>query len=128
LTSFAADQKPKAKPYPLNTCTVSDEKLGEDVYIFVQDGQEVKLCCKDCLKDFKKSQDKYMKKIKEANAKVKAYTLTTCAVSGEKLGDMGDAYTFVYDGQEMKLCCKDCLKDFNKSPAKYMAKIKEAKK
>jgi len=32
-------------------------------------------------------------------------------------------YTFTHDGQEVKLCCKSCLKDFNKDPAKYMAKI-----
>jgi YHS domain-containing protein len=52
--------------------------------------------------------------------------LTTCPVSGEKLGEMGKPYVFVYQGQEVKLCCKNCLKDFNKDPAKYLAKIKEA--
>lgn len=33
LSAFAADQKPveKAKPYPLKTCVVSDEKLGGDM-------------------------------------------------------------------------------------------------
>jgi len=51
----------------------------------------------------------------------KPYTLTTCAVSGEKLGD--EAYTFTHEGREIKLCCKDCLKDFNKNPAKYLKKV-----
>ena len=59
-----------------------------------------------------------------------AYPLTTCVVSGEKLG--GDPtmkpYTFTHDGQEVRLCCKSCLKDFKKEPAKYMAKIKAAQK
>jgi hypothetical protein len=32
------------------------------------------------------------------------------------------------DGQEVKLCCKSCLKDFNKDKAKHMAKIAEAQK
>jgi hypothetical protein len=60
-------------------------------------------------------------------AKAKPYPLTTCVVSGEKLGD-GDMkpYTFTEDGQEVKLCCKSCLKKFNADKAKYMAKIKEA--
>ena len=56
----------------------------------------------------------------------KAYPLTTCVVSGEKLGEMGKPYTFTHEGREVQLCCKDCLKDFNKEPAKYIKKIEEA--
>ena len=33
---------------------------------------------------------------------------------------------FTHEGQEIKLCCKDCLKDFKKEPAKYTAKLKTA--
>ena len=72
LAGSAADKKDeKAKPYPLKTCVVSDEKLGDmgDPYVFTQDGQEVKLCCKSCLKDFKKDSAKYMKKIAKAEKK-----------------------------------------------------------
>ncbi len=71
LAVLAADAKTeKAKPYPLKTCVVSDEKLGGGdmtPYTFTHEGQEVTLCCKSCLKDFKKDTAKYMKKI--ANAK-----------------------------------------------------------
>jgi len=56
----------------------------------------------------------------------KAYPLTTCVVSGEKLGEMGKPYTFTHEGREVQLCCKNCLKDFNKEPAKYIKKIEEA--
>jgi YHS domain-containing protein len=53
--------------------------------------------------------------------------LTTCPVSGEKLGgDMGKPYVFVYQGQEVKLCCSGCKKDFDKDPAKYIKKIQDA--
>ncbi len=59
----------------------------------------------------------------------KPYPLKTCIVSGEKLdGDMGKPYVFVHEGQEIKLCCKGCLKDFNKEPAKYIKKLAEAQK
>jgi hypothetical protein len=75
---FAAESKDKkdekAKPYPLKTCVVSDEKLGGDMgepYVFTHQGQEIKLCCKSCLKDFKKDTAKYMKKIEEAAKKDK---------------------------------------------------------
>ena len=70
LTTTAAEAKAKAKPYPLKTCLVSDEKLGADpsmkAYVFVEDGQEIQLCCKSCLKDFKKDKAKLMKKLADA--------------------------------------------------------------
>ena len=52
--------------------------------------------------------------------------LTTCPVSGDKLGEMGKPFTFEYKGQEVKLCCKNCKKDFDKEPDKYMKKIRAA--
>ena len=59
--------------------------------------------------------------------KVKPYPLSTCIVSGEKLGDMGEAYVFTYEGQEIKLCCKSCKKDFDKDPKKYLKKLSSPK-
>ena len=58
--------------------------------------------------------------------KPKPYTLKTCVVSGEKLGEMGKPVVYVYEGREVKFCCKDCIKDFKKDPAKYVKKIDEA--
>jgi len=63
-----------------------------------------------------------------APAQPKPDLLTTCPVSGDKLGEMGKPYTFVYQGQEIKLCCSGCKKDFDKTPAKYVAKIRAADK
>jgi hypothetical protein len=60
------------------------------------------------------------------DSKVKPYTLTTCVVSNEKLGEMGKPYVFTHEGREIKLCCKDCLTDFKKDPAKYVKKIEAA--
>jgi YHS domain-containing protein len=53
--------------------------------------------------------------------------LKNCPVSGEKLGgDMGKPYVFVYQGQEVKLCCPDCKEEFDKNPAKFLKKIQDA--
>ena len=60
--------------------------------------------------------------------KPKPYLLQKCVVSDEKLGEMGDPYVFTYEGREIKLCCKSCLKDFKKDSAKYVKKIEEAEK
>src|SRR4051794_3404435 len=82
LTGSAEDAAKKPKPYPLNTCAVSGEKLGGDMgepYVFtykdkqVKDdaGREIKLCCKSCLKDFNKDTAGYLKKLDAAEAKAK---------------------------------------------------------
>jgi YHS domain-containing protein len=60
-------------------------------------------------------------------ASTKPDPMTTCPVSGDKLGaDMGKPYVFVYQGQEVKLCCPDCKAEFDKNPAKYLKKIQDA--
>lgn len=56
----------------------------------------------------------------------KPYLLKTCVVSGEELGKMGEPMRFTYKGQEIKLCCKGCEKDFNKDPEKYLKMISTA--
>ncbi len=62
-------------------------------------------------------------------AKAKPYPLKKCVVSDENFGgDMGDPYVFIYKDREVKLCCKGCLKDFNKEPAKYVKKMEAAEK
>jgi YHS domain-containing protein len=73
LGSAAEKAAAKPKPYPLEKCVVSDEKLGEmgKPYVFTHEGREIKLCCKSCLKDFKKDPAKYMKKLEAAEAKAK---------------------------------------------------------
>ena len=59
----AADPAPAAKPYPLDKCIVSGEALGTmgKPVVFVQDGQEIKLCCKSCKPKFDKEPAKYLK-------------------------------------------------------------------
>jgi YHS domain-containing protein len=43
-----------------------------------------------------------------------------CIVSGETLGEMGKPYEYVYQGQPLKFCCKNCVPTFEKDPAKYL--------
>ena len=56
------------------------------------------------------------------------YPLTTCFISGEKLGEMGKPVVFTYQGQEFKMCCKDCKKKFDQNPEKYMKDFQGAVK
>ena len=56
-----------------------------------------------------------------SSATVKPYPRDTCIVTGNKLGSMGTPVTQVYQGQEVKFCCKPCTKKFAANPAKYLA-------
>jgi hypothetical protein len=74
LNATAADKKDEKKSeYPLKTCVVSDEKLGEmgKPYVFKHEGREIQLCCESCKKDFKKEPAKYLKKLDAAEKKTK---------------------------------------------------------
>jgi hypothetical protein len=58
--------------------------------------------------------------------KVTPYPLTTCLVSGEKLGGPDEPpVTLVDKGQEFKFCCKKCVKKFKEDPAKYHALLQQ---
>ena len=54
------------------------------------------------------------------------YPLTTCVVSGDKLGAMNSPVIINYHGTEVRFCCHDCVASFNENPAKYLAKLKAA--
>ena len=58
----------------------------------------------------------------------KSYPLTTCVVSGEKLGTMGKPFVHTVDGREVQFCCKACLKEFNKDTKKFLKKLDDASK
>ena len=53
-----------------------------------------------------------------------SYPLKVCLVTGEELGSMGKPIVKVYDKQEIKFCCKSCIKKFEANPSKYLAKLK----
>lgn len=59
------EKKETAKPYKLDTCIVSDEKLDEmgKPFVFTHEGQEIKLCCKKCKPKFEKDPATYLKKL-----------------------------------------------------------------
>jgi YHS domain-containing protein len=57
------------------------------------------------------------------SAAVIAYPLDVCVVTGNKLGSMGDPITKVYNGREVKFCCKPCVEEFEAEPAKYLAQL-----
>ena len=60
--------EPAPKPYPLDYCVVSDEKLDSmgKPKVIVHEGQEIKFCCGGCEKKFLKDPAKFLKLIADA--------------------------------------------------------------
>jgi hypothetical protein len=47
------------KPYPLEACVVSNDKIDPQVPPLVYNGQEYRFCCRGCIKKFNREPDKY---------------------------------------------------------------------
>ena len=116
--------------YPLSTCPISHEPLDSmgKPHDLVHEGRLVRLCCKSCVKEFKQDPAATLKAIDEGvvKAQKESYPLKTCAISGEELGSAGDPFELVYGTRLVRLCCKDCIKEFQKEPAKFMAQVDAA--
>ena len=117
-------EKEKAA-YPLDTCIMSGEKLGDKSVDAVINNRYVKFCCADCVDSFKKDVAANMKKLDAAviEKQKAAYTAKKCPVSGEELGSMGDPLNVVIANQMVSLCCKGCEKKLRAEPAKYVAMV-----
>jgi hypothetical protein len=124
-----AEQLPS---YPLTACPVSNEPLPATKAVdVVRDGRLVRLCCPACTKELDKDPATLATVFKAIDAGViqaqkDSYPLDTCAVSGEKLGSMGDPIELVQGTRLIRLCCKGCVKGAKKDPAKVLAPIDAA--
>lgn len=54
------------------------------------------------------------------------YPLTTCPITGEKLGAMGEPVVKLYEGREVRFCCKSCPPKFEKDLARSLETIDAA--
>jgi len=117
--------------YPLATCPVSGETLGEmgAPVDYVYHNRLVRFCCKGCVRTFLKDPTPVLAKLDEAVVAQQGprYPMTTCVVSGEVLGgEMGKPVERVFDNHLVRFCCTGCLKDFEKDPARYLATLDAA--
>lgn len=114
--------------YPLTTCIVSGEPLGDSPKVFIVGNREVKTCCGDCAKAVKAEPAKFIEKLDAAvkEKQAAAYALKTCPVSGEAIE--GNGVELVVANRLIRLCCNGCKKGVEKDPAAIVAKVDEAAK
>jgi hypothetical protein len=116
--------------YPLTTSVVSGEKLPDKPVDFIFGNRLIRVSSEAEKAAFAKDWQKHLKTLDEATiaAQSKNYPLTKCPVSHDSLGEMGDPVNIVVAGRLIRLCCKDCKKDINESPAQFIAAVDEARK
>jgi YHS domain-containing protein len=61
----------------------------------------------------------------EKKGKVAPYPLKTCIVTENDLDSMGGEIRRVYDGQEVKFCCRPCIKKFERNPERYLERMRK---
>ncbi len=117
-------------PYLLDICPVSGMTLGKmgPPVIMVHETREVRFCCKDCIPKFQAEPAKYLQQIDEklTSEQMAHYPMTTCPVSDEALGTMGEPVNMVYDNRLVRFCCNMCVRKFKQAPAEYLAELDAA--
>ena len=117
------------KHYPLKHCVVMEEDPVEGVHdepaMLVYRNRLVRFCCPDCIKEFNAEPAKYIAKLDKAVIEQQKgdYPLTTCPVSVEKLGGMGEPVDYVVGVTLIRFCCAECIKTFEKDPLPVIKKV-----
>jgi YHS domain-containing protein len=114
--------------YPLKTSPVTDAKLDDKAVDYVYGTRLVRLESKDEIKAFEKDPKTAMAKVDKAyvEAQLPTYAMKKCPVSDEELGGMGAPVDYLYGTKLVRFCCKSCVKDFEKSPDKFVKKVAAA--
>lgn len=117
----------QAASYPLETCVISGEKLGGmgDPVDHMVGNRLVRLCCPNCIAKVDADPAAAVAKLDAAVVAAQGpnYEATTCPVSGEELGGMGEPVNLVFNGELVKLCCSNCVAKFYADPVKAMAAL-----
>jgi YHS domain-containing protein len=117
--------------YPLKTSVVTGKDLPAHPYEFVYGNRLIRLGAESEKADFLKEPKKYLADLDKAVIEQQGthYPLKTCPVSKDELGgDMGKPVDMVVGGRLIRLCCKDCKKDLEKEPTKFIAMVDAARK
>lgn len=117
-------------PYYLDYCPVTHEPLGSmgDAVVHNYKGREIRFCCAGCIDGFEADAGKFLAEVDADIVKdqLPFYPLTTCPVTGEELGSMGDAVDYVYNNRLVRFCCAGCIGEFEDNAAKYLGELDKA--
>ncbi|MFG0326141.1 MAG: hypothetical protein ACF8SC_02585 [Phycisphaerales bacterium JB037] len=113
--------------YPIDTCIVTGEKLGDDAVNHVHNNRLVRLADGEAAAAFKADPAKHLEALDRriVDAQLASYPMDRCPVGGP-LGSMGEPINFIYMNRLVRLCCGGCESSLVSEPGKYLAKLDKA--
>ncbi|HJN13426.1 MAG: hypothetical protein QGG09_17795 [Pirellulaceae bacterium] len=114
--------------YPLTKCIVDGKPLGLGSFNHVFRNRLFRLCGGRCQTKLEQKPAKFFGELDYAviEKQKSGYPLTTCIVSGKKLG--ADSLDHVVANQLVRLHSSDQLEQFNRTPGHYLEKVGKATK
>lgn len=116
-------------PYPLGVDPVSGEALGDEPVVIDHDGRELRFTNEANAEKFRAAPDEALAKLDRQiiENQMPYYPMTTCPISGDKLGgEMGEPVDVVYRNRLVRFCCKFCKGEFKKDPAATIQELDAA--
>lgn len=116
-----AEPAKESKTSKLPLCPVMDEPVNFYVHADTKDGP-VYFCCKKCIGEFEKEPAKFADKVaaqQKACHDLPAVQVS-CPISGHPVDKTA---TIEEHGHTIAFCCKKCIGEFKKDPAKYHSKL-----
>jgi len=115
--------------YPVDTC-IGGGKLGNmgEPVNFVYRNRLIRFCCESCRDEFGLAPAKHLAWLNQAVIARDSHTypLGKCVVTGAPLGRMGPPVQYVSGHRLLKFCCRRCIEEFKKWPARYLAELEGA--
>lgn len=116
--------------YPLATCVVTGEKLSDTAIDHVNGTKLVRLANADAVAQFEKDPKTFMAKVDKGwiEAQRPGYPTKSCVVSGEPIEGNPDMtpFDYLHGTKLVRLCCRSCVRSFQKDPDTYLKKIAAA--
>jgi YHS domain-containing protein len=111
--------------YPLTTCLISGDDLGDKPINYVYENRLVRFCCEMCIDTFLKDPNTYLAKLNAAavTAQLENYTAKSCPISGQDLGSMGKPIDMMIGHHLVRLCCAGCIEKVQENPAAAINKV-----
>lgn len=121
----AAVVENQADSYPMDTCLISGDALGDNPTDYVYENRLVRFCCDMCIEPFLKDPAKHLAKLNAAAVKVQLadYPAEKCPVSGADLGSMGKPIDMMVGHRLVRLCCAGCNEKVQANPAGMLGKV-----
>lgn len=115
----------QAASYPLSTCLISGDDLGDKPINFVYENRLVRFCCEMCIDTFLKDPNTHVAKLNEAAVKAQLtdYPAKKCPVSGQDLGSMGKPINMMVGHRLVRLCCTGCIEKVQQNPGAIISKV-----